>query len=386
MVYGTYHDETVEVSVIAKHVRMGAAVLVWVATTLGCSGPDSVMPEDEFARETAEAVRGNFGQPAVGGAAPGDPDSVRGPTSPFPSQKVIPYDASYPNDQGDIVIHSRGNSDKAPPRVTIIYIHGGGWHQGGTDGDANLPKYAFDKGFNFVSVGYRLSDSDNTNKPMTTWKSNRFMYDHVLDCARAIARALKEAPNHNIDPRRIILAGHSAGAHLTALLSSKVQLLSDVGVDPNVVLGALILDTAFYDLVDRYKAVTDLIANAFGILPAFSPGPAANLDYKSQAEGVAKMNQYSPLLYVTAKSRPQAIVNSGPSSETQLGSNYLQALNKAGVKGSSFQAYPGDSAYEHNEVLQAPGNPVDPPKGNKLPAGAPNITTFCDRAIAAWVK
>jgi pimeloyl-ACP methyl ester carboxylesterase len=319
--------------------------------------------------------------PAKGGSATGgDPNSVRGSISPFPYQTTITYDQRFPAGQGDVVIHHRAKDlAQERPDVLIAFIHGGGWRQGGPDGDGNLPAWTFRKpGVGFASIGYRLSPDGSA--PMTRWSANRFKYDHVRDCARGLAAALQRVP-----AKRVILMGHSAGAHLAALLCSKVSLLEEASIAPERIIGGIILDTAFYDLVNRYRAVPDLIANAFGILPMFSPGAAANLDYKSQSEGVFTMNQYSPQLHITSRSRPQAVVNSGPSSEQNLGMQYVQALLKAGISKCSYVAYPGNTCYEHNEVLTAVGNPSDPPAGSRLPAGSLTVTQFCDLAVNTWL-
>ena len=299
----------------------------------------------------------------------------------YPVTTRIVYRRSSPGSQGTAIVQWYGNQDLAAPRPVVFDITGGGWRKGSPEADANLPTYYKGKGFVYVNVGYRLSP--NNSDPMSAWESTRFKYDHVLDVAQGIAAVRNRFAEFNFDPARMVLSGHSAGAHLAGLLCSKTSLLDEAGVNSSAVMGGILYDTAFYDLVNRYRAVTTLIANAFGILPEFSPGPAAYLDYNNQSDGVLKMNQYSPALHITpGRSRPQCIIQAGPASEIELGLNYLRALENAGVPDCFFQGYTG--SYDHNQTRQACGG-QDPPAGVRL-YGEPTITSVCDRALNTWLN
>lgn len=59
----------------------------------------------------------------------------------------------------------------------------------------------------------------------------------VEDGARATAWAVRHAREHGGDPGRVFLAGHSAGAHLAAMLAVQPRWLEQVGTDPAAVRG-----------------------------------------------------------------------------------------------------------------------------------------------------
>src|SRR6266542_4812567 len=89
----------------------------------------------------------------------------------------------------------------------VFWIHGGGW-QAGDRTDIQIKPQAFvDKGFVFVSTGYRLlPDVDMGTIIRDVAKSVRWVHDHIAE--------------HGGDPKRILVMGHSAGAQLAALISS----------------------------------------------------------------------------------------------------------------------------------------------------------------------
>lgn len=144
---------------------------------------------------------------------------------------------------------------KAAP--VIFMVHGGGWRTGDkaargvVEGKVNhwLPR-----GYVFVSVDYPLL-------PDTP----------VLEQARDVARALAWAQGHarqwGGDPGRFILMGHSAGAHLVALVSANPSLRAAQGVQ--TWLATVALDSAAYDvpalMQERHFPLYD---RAFGTDPA----------------------------------------------------------------------------------------------------------------------
>ncbi|MCO5971846.1 alpha/beta hydrolase [Actinoallomurus soli] len=87
----------------------------------------------------------------------------------------------------------------------LIHFHGGAY-QGGRKNSQSLPLLyrLADQGWVCVSANYRL-------RPDATF------HDHLVDAKRVIAWVREHGPAYGADPGRIILAGSSAGAHLSAL-------------------------------------------------------------------------------------------------------------------------------------------------------------------------
>ena len=67
------------------------------------------------------------------------------------------------------------------------------------------------------------------------------------DVARAIAAVQRLAPNWGGGPARIALMGHSAGAHLVALVTASPTIAKNAGAQPW--LGSVVLDSAALDTV-----------------------------------------------------------------------------------------------------------------------------------------
>ena len=111
----------------------------------------------------------------------------------------------------------------------LVFVHGGGWTRGDKSMVHDLPDYARRHGLALVSVGYCLV-------PEVTAR------EQAQDLAAAIARVRQDRPG-----RPIVLVGHSAGAHLVALVGVDVQYLGAHGLSPSDLAGVIALDGAAYD-------------------------------------------------------------------------------------------------------------------------------------------
>lgn len=133
----------------------------------------------------------------------------------------------------------RGTSQKTP---LLLFVHGGGWSIGdkrqAAGGKAEL--YT-DRGMAFASTNYRLV-------PAVTPE------DQARDIARAISQLRKSSDRLGFDPDRIILMGHSAGAHLVALIGTDDRYLREAGVPFSAVQGVILLDGAGYDVQRQMQA------------------------------------------------------------------------------------------------------------------------------------
>jgi arylformamidase len=120
----------------------------------------------------------------------------------------------------------------------VIMVHGGGWRAGDKSTAASgREKAAFftSKGYVYVSVNYRLAPAVRHPVP-------------AEDVARAVTWVARHIRTHGGDPARISLMGHSAGAHLAALVATDERYLGASGQTPSLLLGVVLLDTAAYDI------------------------------------------------------------------------------------------------------------------------------------------
>ena len=110
-------------------------------------------------------------------------------------------------------VYLPSNAHAAP---VIVMVHGGAWMVGDKSSRGVVePKASHfnDAGIAFVSVDYRLVPKVD---PMA----------QAGDVADALAYMQQHAAAWGLDSSRIVLMGHSAGAHLVALLSSAPSLAS----------------------------------------------------------------------------------------------------------------------------------------------------------------
>ncbi len=110
----------------------------------------------------------------------------------------------------------------------IVFFYGGAWNSGAR-GEYGFAGRAFAaRGFVVVVADYRL------------YPDVRFPA-FVDDAALAVKWARDHAAQYGGDPDKIALAGHSAGAHIAALVALDPHYLTDLGVEPGVVKAAALL-------------------------------------------------------------------------------------------------------------------------------------------------
>lgn len=154
----------------------------------------------------------------------------------WPDGTVVTRDIAYGSDEAQRldVYRLPGDGSRRP---IILMVHGGGW----AFGDKNSPGIVDNKvarwlprGYVFVSTNYRMLP-----KLDALLQAN--------DVARALAYVQDHAAEWDADPAKVILMGHSAGAHLVALLAAAPDRAQALGAKPW--LASIALDTAAFDMV-----------------------------------------------------------------------------------------------------------------------------------------
>lgn len=147
------------------------------------------------------------------------------PYSPGALQKSDPLHAL------DLYLPSRAAyaavspAHSSPPPL-FVYIHGGAWITGDKRQYHALGRALAGSGVAVAVINYRLSNDGATHHPA-----------HALDAAQAISWLWRHAGQMGFDASRIYVGGHSAGAHIGALLASQPSLFAAVGAQPAMVRG-----------------------------------------------------------------------------------------------------------------------------------------------------
>jgi arylformamidase len=168
----------------------------------------------------------------------------------------IAYGAD-PKQRMDVYLPSGGTTGAGGAPV-IFMVHGGGWRTG----DKWMAKVVDNKAARWLPLGFVFVSVNNRLLPQAD------PLDQVHDIAQALALAQSQAARWGANPDQFLLMGHSAGAHLVALLTASATLATQHDVRPW--LGTIALDSAALDvptiMQHRHYRLYD---PAFGTNPAY---------------------------------------------------------------------------------------------------------------------
>ncbi|WP_228897152.1 alpha/beta hydrolase [Acidovorax sp. Leaf73] len=169
-----------------------------------------------------------------------------------PAQRMDVYVPTSPTTGTNSLVAS---AVRAP---VIFMVHGGGWRHGdkamGRVVQEKVNRWV-PKGFILISINYRMLP----DAPVAVQER---------DVQAALMAAQQHAGTWGGDPNRFILMGHSAGAHLVALLNARAPQALREGAWPW--LGTVSLDSAMMNVPARMRAPhLPLYDDAFGTDPAY---------------------------------------------------------------------------------------------------------------------
>lgn len=124
----------------------------------------------------------------------------------------------------------------------LIFIHGGSWKSGKKGTYNFFAKRMAAKGIVTVVIDYRLTQDTD-------------YYGMSMDVARAVLWVKNHIAEHAGNPDRIFVSGHSAGAHLGALVSMDQRFFRSLHTG-NPVKGIVLIDAFgldMYNYLIKYK-------------------------------------------------------------------------------------------------------------------------------------
>ncbi|PPD56271.1 MAG: esterase [Methylotenera sp.] len=210
-----------------------------------------------------------------------EPSQISKTTTKIEAKQVLRNIAYGPNSAQKMDIYIPPNVHNAN---IIFMVHGGAWRYGDKAMRSivkNKSQFWLAKNTIFISTNYRLLPEAD---PLT----------QAEDIANAIAFAKTKASEWGGNPEKMIVMGHSAGAHLVALVISTSQFQDKI----KPILGTVLLDSAALDL-------PELISSS--PLPLYKRAFGNNQSYWLQASPYHQLNKkVAPVLIVCSTRRNNA--------------------------------------------------------------------------------
>jgi acetyl esterase/lipase len=213
----------------------------------------------------------------------------------------------------------------------IVFVHGGGWSRGNKDNATGRWKAVHypQQGYAFASINYRLVPSATVEQ-------------EAQDVAMALKALLDRAAMLGIDKRRVVLMGHSAGAHLVALVGTDERFLQAAGLSFADLAGVISIDGAGYDVPAQ-------MADAGGFMKQIY----------SQAFGtnVERERALSPTFHAQAPNAPHFLLLHVQRPDGVRQAQEFAAALRASGTAVEEQQYPGFGLMGHMEINQRLGDP-----------------------------
>jgi arylformamidase len=214
----------------------------------------------------------------------------------------------------------------------VVFVHGGGWKRGDKKATELKPSHYLAEGYAFASLNYRLVPANTVE-------------EQAQDVATALAFLMKQAGALGFDKKKVVLMGHSAGAHLSALVGTDMTYLKKAGLNSKSLRGIIPLDGACYDIP---KQVAD--------------GGVMMDDTYLQAFGNEQERQLSlsPIYHAKAPNSPSfLILHVKRIDGTKQSLALCDALKKAGTS-AEIQGFDGFGLKGHMEINRSLGDPDYP--------------------------
>jgi acetyl esterase/lipase len=187
------------------------------------------------------------------------------------------------------------------PAPVVIFIHGGAWQYGDQKQLAAMGKVLADRGVVAFLIDYR-------KYPQVTYPA------FVDDTVAALNWVMAHAAEYGGDPARVVVAGHSAGAHLTVIPFTDDTFRKKLAFDPMAIRGLVPISGPFvFAEVGEHAASQKELHNVMG-----------------GEEGYRKSE---PIGYPRADLPPVLVMNGDKDDLTPLpqAERYAEALKAAGA-------------------------------------------------------
>ncbi len=216
----------------------------------------------------------------------------------------------------------------------VLFVHGGGWKRGSKDtaGSRSMPGHMTAQGYAFASINYRLVPAATVEQ-------------QAADVAASLAYLLEKADSLGIDRSRVVLTGHSAGAHLVALVGTDELYLKAVGLSFADIDGVMPNDGAAYDVPTQMQQAGRFMSKTY-----------------EQAFGtdVARQKALSPTLHAAAPNAPAFLLLHVQREDGVAQAKALADALKRGGSRVEIGSFEGEGLKGHADINRKLGEPDYP--------------------------
>lgn len=232
-------------------------------------------------------------------------------------------------------IYKPANATKGNLLPVHVFIHGGAWRAGDKDQHRAMGNFYAERGAVLVTINYRLFPKDpHPAQIEDVATAVKWLYDHIGE--------------YGGDRTRLVLSGHSAGAHLAALLAADPQYLTKHHLRTDLLRAVVPVDTASFDFTSRadggpvVRAVNRTIKRNFG--PDDVQLRAASPIYQ------APRNGHLPEFYL--------FVTSQRADAVKQTKDFADVLDRAGAPASEVKIIEGLSHSEMARAISDANSPI----------------------------
>lgn len=232
-------------------------------------------------------------------------------------------------------IYKPVRTKKDPLLPVHVFVHGGAWKMGNKNQHSGMGDFYAARGVILVAVNYRLFPKDpHPAQVEDVAAALRWVHDHIAE--------------HGGDRNRLVLSGHSAGAHLVALVATDEGYLLRHKLHTDMLAAVVPVDTASFDFTKRetggpvVRAVNRIIHENFG--PEEAQLKAASPVYQAPSN-----SRLPPFYLFVTDERPDAV------KQTR---DFAEVLNKAGAPASELNIIDGLSHRAMAQSMSQAGSPI----------------------------
>ncbi|KAI5926240.1 Alpha/Beta hydrolase protein [Camillea tinctor] len=216
----------------------------------------------------------------------------------------------------------------------VLFVHGGSWQFG-----TYLDSIGSTKVSHLTAKGYAFATINYTLVPSVT------VEEQVQEVANSLGYLVKNAARLGFDPARVILMGHSSGAHVVTLLGTDTGYLERAGVSIDIVRGVISLDGS------NYNAMAEIID---------SPGPVADNMKRGLGTDPKRLRAMSPTYNARApNAHAFLLLHVQRQGDIRQAVELAATLNAAGTD-VALHVFEGQFFEGHVQMLLRLGNPAYP--------------------------